>query len=199
MLHKLFFLARITNLQLSAVEAAEEESSLLSPNQMAGYVTTAIFVVIGLCVSYIIIKRFLFKPVLKLMNQRAEAVTEELDAAASKTAQADSLLKDSERRVNEAKSEASDIISEARVQAEKQAKSILDSAANESNEIRVKAEQETRHMHDEMLDQMRDEVTDLAVAIATKVVGGIIDGKRCKELSDKILDETLKSEVNPLG
>jgi len=172
-------------------DVEETVSSLLSPDQMAGYAVTAVFTIIGLMVTFFILKKFLFKPVIKLINQRKDSVTNELEEAAEKTVKANDILKEADKQILHAKEEASSLISEARVQADKQAQSVVEQAQKEANDIRKKANAEAQHTHDAMLEQMREEIADLAVTIATKVVGSAIDENRQRELSDKFLEETM--------
>ena len=89
-------------------------------------------------------------------------------------------------------------MSDARVQAEKQARTIVNASHAEATTIVERASEDAKRMHNAMLDQMRDEVADLAIAIASKVVGSIIDDTHQKEMSDRIMDETLKAEVKKI-
>ena len=185
-----------SQLQIITVGVSEAEESLIGPEQVAGYAVTAIFVIIGLLVSYVVLKKFLFKPIFAIIHKRQEKVLAELTDASEKNAQAQAYLDEAQAAIDGSKTEASDIIVQARVQADKQAKSIVEKARNEASETMKKAERDAKHTHDAMLDQMRDEISDLAVSIATKVIGSVIDENKQKELSEKMLDEVLYVEVN---
>lgn len=173
-------------------------SGLLTPDQFAGYAVTAVWTIINLLVAYFVLRHFVFKPIIKLLNKRREAVLSELEDAANKTASAQALLADATKRIEDSKNEASTIMSDARVQAEKQARTIVDASHTEATTIVERASEDAKRMHNAMLDQMRDEVADLAIAIASKVVGSIIDDTHQKEMSDRIMDETLKAEVKKI-
>ncbi len=191
-------LSASANLFNAAEEVAESTSGLLSPEQFAGYAVTALWTVINLLVTYFILKRFVFKPIMKLLDKRREAVIAELEDAASKTASAKALLSEADRRIEDSKGEASAILSESRVQAERQSQSIIKAAQTEAGNIIGRSNEDAKRMHNAMLDQMRDEVADLAVSIATKVVGSLIEESQQKELSEKIMDEALKVEVKKI-
>lgn len=173
-------------------------SGLLTPDQFAGYAVTAVWTIINLLIAYVILKHFVFKPIIRLLNKRREAVLSELEDAANKTASAQALLADATKRIEDSKNEASTIMSDARVQAEKQAQTIVNASHAEATTIVERASEDAKRMHNAMLDQMRDEVADLAIAIASKVVGSIIDDTHQKEMSDRIMDETLKAEVKKI-
>ena len=62
----------------------ETESSLLSEDQLAGYLVTAICVLINVIVAYIIIRLFVFKPLFKMVANRQDKLNGELDDAIKK-------------------------------------------------------------------------------------------------------------------
>lgn len=174
------------------------ETGLLTPNQLAGYAVTAVWTIINLLVAYLILRHFVFRPIIRLLNKRKEEVESELNDAAEKQKEAKKFLSDAEDRIEEAKGEAASVISEARVQADRQGLTIVNSAHKEATTIVDRASEDAKRMHNAMLDQMRDEVADLAVSIASKVVGSIIDEVHEKELSRRIMEETLKAEVKKI-
>lgn len=175
---------------LSVEASAKSNASLLGPEQWAGYAVTAIWAVLGLGVSYFILKRLLFKPVMKLLNQRKESVVTELANAADKTSQALLLQKEADKQIQDAKEQAAEIVNTARERAQKQTQSMLQASQKEAQEIREKAVSDAKQTRESMLDQMRDEVAELAVGIAGKVVGNMMDETRQKEMSKRITDES---------
>ena len=182
----------------AAAAATEQKTSLLSPDQFAGYTVVALFTIINLLVAYVILKHFLFKPIMKVLENRRTYVENELNNAESKSREAQKLFDDATLKIEASKSEASSIVTEARVQADKQARTVINAAQTEANVIIDRASEDAKRMHNAMLDQMRDEVADLAVSIASKVVGSIIDDTHQKDLNERIMDETLKAEVKKI-
>ena len=78
------------NLLFEAEEVAAE-SSLFSPDQFAGYAVTALLTAVNVLVAYIVIKKFIFKPIVKMIHNREEALNGELDAAAKSKEEAERL------------------------------------------------------------------------------------------------------------
>jgi len=174
------------------------KTGLITPDQAAGYAVTALFTIINIFVSYLILKRFVFKPIIKLLEGRRVAVEEELKQSEEKKKEANTLLTEAKRRIEESRSEASEILTEARLQAEKQGRMILAGSKEEAENVVSRAKEDSSRIHNAMLEQMKDEVADLAVAIASKVVGSIINESHQKEMNDRIMEETLKAEVKSL-
>jgi len=182
----------------AAATPTPAESGLLSADQFGGYAVTAVFTIINVLIAYLVLKHFVFKPIIKLLNNRRTAVMNELDEADKKTKEAQKLIDEANSQIERAKSDASTIVTDARVQAEKQSHTIVNAAQTEANHIVERASEDSKRMHNAMLDQMRDEVADLAVSIASKVVGSVIDEAHQKELNERIMDETLKAEVKKI-
>jgi F-type H+-transporting ATPase subunit b len=174
------------------------ETSLLSPDQAAGYLVTALFTIVNIIVAYLVLKRFVFKPIIRLMEKRRTEVEEELKISEEKTTQANALLAESKKKLEDVRAEAAEILTEARQQAEKQAEMILSASKEEADNLIARSKEEASRMHNAMLENMKDEVADLAVSIASKVVGSIIDEPHQKEMREKILKESLKTEVKDL-
>lgn len=166
------------------------------PDQMAGYTATAILTIISLLVAYLILKRFVFKPIIKLLDKRRESVENELKEAEDKMAQANEKIAQAERKIIEARAEASEILSEARSQAQKQSMMIISEAKEEAVAIRERAESEATRMHHSIVEHMRDEVADLAITISRKVIGREISESGKEEVQRMVSEEIMKTEVN---
>lgn len=188
---------RVMPLILSA-EAAVEEPGLIAPEQMAGYTVTVLFTVINIIAAYLILKRFVFKPIMLLLATRRQSIEDEINQAEEAKKQAQALFADSKRVSEQTRSEATDILSEARIQSEKQALIIIEKAKEDAEQIRLRAKEDSDRLHAAMLEQMKDEVADLAVKIASKVVGNVIDESQQKALSERILMESLNTEVKDI-
>ncbi len=185
-----------TRAETVAQDPAEEKSTNpFAPDQMAGYTVTIIITAINLLVAYLILKRFVFKPMIALLEKRRESVETELQNALEKEAQAETRLTEAGKAVQNARAEAADILSEARTQAHKQSVMIVGAANETAEETRRKAENDAQRIHRASVELMRDEIADLAVSIAQKVIGNEICEANKKEVRKTILEESRKGEV----
>jgi F-type H+-transporting ATPase subunit b len=164
---------------------------MFAPETVANYLSTGLFTIINLLVSYYILKRFLFKPILKMLRKRQTEVASVLQDADNRLKDAESKLATADIRLEESSQEASELISSARSQAEVQSESILSEARRESTARLARADGEISRMRAAMINNIRDEVADLSVAIASKVVGQAIDEHRQRELVDYYLNDEL--------
>ena len=178
-----------------AAEGAAEETSLFSANQVAGYAVTAIFTIINLIVAYIVIKKFIFKPILKMIHNRQEALNNELDEAAKSKEEADNVVVSSKKIIDDARKKAAEIIDEARENANKQSEIIMKKANEDASEILVRAEEEVERMKSVALEDMKDDITDIAVQIAQKVIGDAVPRPKLVESAMSYTSSVIDSEV----
>lgn len=186
---------KIAIVALDVVKEAESESSILSPDQMAHYAVTAIFTIINVLVAYFILKLVLFKPLIKIIKKRKEAIGAQLTSAEEREKSAGEKLDEATRRVDASHEEAMQIIADARSQAEKQSETIIEAARREAQEIRDRAEEDAKRTRKAMLEEMKDEVADLAVSIAGHVVGTCDSSTTQEEIRKKVQEELNSAEV----
>jgi F-type H+-transporting ATPase subunit b len=164
---------------------------MFTPEAVAGYVTTALFAIIDLLVTYFIVKHFLFKPILKVLRKRKAEVETELTHAEEYLTDAEKKLADATERLNNSSHEATVIITNARTTAESTGENILAEARHEAASMLTRADTEVSRMRVTMLNEVRDEVADLSVAIASKVIGHVMDESRQHEMVDRLVDQEI--------
>lgn len=168
---------------------------LIPPETMAKYIVTAVFTIINLLVTYLILKRFLFKPTLKFINKRQAAIEADLKKAKETREEADAKFSEASARIDSSIHEASGIVNDAKTQAEAQGDAIIMAAKKEASDIITRADNDIDRMRTGMMEQMRDEVADLAVSIASRVIKQTIDEGKQKELVDQFIGEEMKGKV----
>ncbi|MBR2751101.1 MAG: F0F1 ATP synthase subunit B [Clostridiales bacterium] len=186
---------KIAIVALDVVAEGEKESSILSPDQMAHYAVTAIVTIVNVLIAYFILKLVLFKPLIKVINKRKESIAAQVENAEKQEKEASEKLDEASKRIDASHEEAIQIIADARSQAEKQSQTIIETAKKEAQEIRDRAEEDAKRTRKAMLEEMKDEVADLAVSIAGHVLGTVGDEKKESELRDKVNAELQSTEV----
>jgi F-type H+-transporting ATPase subunit b len=181
-------------LLLEAEEAASE-SSLFSPDQFAGYAVTALITAVNVLIAYIVIKKFIFKPILKMIHKREEELNGELDAVAKSKEEAEGVVAMSKQTIDEARKKASEILEEAQETANKQSELIIKKANDDASDIILRAEEDVARMKKVSLEEMKDDLTDLAVQIAKKVRGDAVSKSTLEASAAKYADEVIDAEV----
>lgn len=135
------------------------------------------------------IKHFLFKPVQKVLDQRAQEVKDTYDEAEAARADAQAMQAEYQQRLTQAKSEANEIIKTAGVTAAAQAEQLVDEAQKEVMSIKRRAEEDIEAQRRMAAGQLKNDISALALELAGKVVEKELDGETQKDLIDSFIDE----------
>ncbi len=182
---------------LLSAEAAEEPG-LFSPEQLGGYLSTAVIAIITVLISFLIIKFIIFKPMMKLLNDRQKFIKDKVEGAEKAEQDAQARIDESKQIIDAARTEAAQIINEAKENAESQASIIISKANEEAQQTLLKADDEVKKIKKTALEEVKDEVTDLAVEVSKKVIGEIVSKQTLEELCLKHANRILDAEVNKI-
>ena len=184
---------------INLILAAEEKSGLFTADQLAGYAVTAVFTAINLIVAYIIIKKLVYKKVLDAMRERENALNGELEAAEKANAEATKTAEESSQIIDDAKVQASVVIEEAKYNAEKQAEAIIQNAKDEADVIITRAQEDAEKLKRSSIEDMKDDISDLAVQVAEHVLGEAIPHEHLVSMAKKHTEEVVGAEVKQNG
>ena len=137
--------------------------------------STVIFAIINFCILVVGLKIFLYKPVCNMLDSRKEEVANNLNSAEEAKLEAQKLRDEYAAQLQNARSEAQDIINQAAKIGEQTKADIVNEAREEAARLTAKAQDEIAREKTEALNEIRNEIADLAVLAASKVVGKTID------------------------
>lgn len=141
------------------------------------------------CISFLIVcillQRFAYKPILKVLEERRERIAEGL-ANADKIKQQ---LAEAEVRYNEiltkANADAQKMLDEAKASASVLSDRRAQQAISEAEQIIAKAREAAVTEHDRMLVELKREVGRLVIDTTTKVTGKILTTEDQKRISEE--------------
>ena len=137
--------------------------------------STVIFAIINFCILVVGLKIFLYKPVCNMLDSRKEEVANNLNSAEEAKLEAQKLKDEYAAQLQNARSEAQEIINQAAKIGEQTKADIVSEAREEAARLTAKAQAEIAREKTEALNEIRNEIADLAVLAASKVVGKTID------------------------
>lgn len=137
--------------------------------------STAIFAIINFAILVVLLKVFLYKPVCNMLDSRKQEVANNLKSAEDAKLEAQKLKDEYAAQIQNARSEAQDIINQATKIGEQTRADIVNEAREEATRLVAKAQDEIVREKTEALNEIRNEIADLAVLAASKVVGKTID------------------------
>ena len=137
--------------------------------------STAIFAIINFIVLVVVLKVFLYKPVCNMLDSRKQEVVNNLNSAEEAKLEAQKLRDEYAAQIQNARAEAQEIINQAAKIGEQTKADIVTEAREEAARLTAKAQDELAREKTEALNDIRNEIADLAVLAASKVVGKTID------------------------
>ena len=131
---------------------------------------TALFTLLNLVLTFLILKKFLFKPVNKMIDDRQKEIDDLYADANAAKEKAASMEADYTQRLSEAKDASAQIIAEATQEAHRRRDDIIIHAQTDADAIRNKARADIELERKKALNDVKDEISRIALDIAEKVV-----------------------------
>ena len=126
-----------------------------------------VFVIINLVVFYLLMKKFLFGPILNVMEQRKAMIDQQFASAREKEEAAETIKNQYEASLKSAKEESFRIVDAAKGEAKLQAEQIV----KEADAILEKARADIQAEQDNAMREMEGRVAELAMDAAAKIMG----------------------------
>ena len=141
----------------------------------------------NLLIIFWVFKRFLFKPVQKMMNARQEQGEKIYSDAEQDRSAAVSMKQEYEARLATARKEADGLVRNAVQTAQRRSEAIVAEAASQASHLKQKAEEEIALEKKQMLQDVKSEISEMAVSIASKVVEREIQKKDHENFVDEFI------------
>ena len=149
-----------------------------------------VWTVVNLLLFFILLRIFLFKPVLKVMNEREQKIQDDLDSAQSAREESEELKAQYETKLADVHEEADKIMTASKKSADREKAEILSNAHSEADRLIAEAQKTIERDKREAIESAHNEIAGLAVLAAARVVSKNLD-----EDSDRAYAEQILSEV----
>jgi F-type H+-transporting ATPase subunit b len=147
--------------------------------------------IINFIVLFVLLRLFLYKPVMKMLDERAKRTKDAMELAEATKKEFEQAKTEVQKQIEKGRLEAQAILTQAmqvgerlkeesRQEATKQAQAIVD---------RTRSELETER--DKIVGDLRREFVDISISAAEKVIKETLD----KEKHRKLIEETLRESV----
>ena len=129
-----------------------------------------VFTIINLLVLYLLMKKFLFGPVIHVMDQRQQMLDQQLEEAKKTEDRANELQKKYETALKSAKEDSCRIVEKAKLEAKAQAEQTAQAARAEADRMLAKARDDISAERDMAMKEMQGEVGRLAMEAASRIL-----------------------------
>ena len=149
-------------------------------------------IVISLCnllILFLLLKRFLFKPVREMLNKRQSEIDRRYEAAEKAERDAEAAKRECEHKLINIRAEADQILDSARSAAEKRGEKIAAEAQDRADAILRQAAAKADREHKKAMEEIKSEIVDVSSALAEKLLEREIDADDHREFIDSFLGE----------
>ncbi len=146
-----------------------------------------IVTVLFFTILMVLLKKFAWGPLMGVMQQRAELISSEIEAAEQSRLESQKLLEEQRALLKEARDNAQAIVENARKQGETQREELISAARSEVSRMKEAATLEIATEKEKAVAAVREEFVSLSILAASKVLG--------KEVSEEdnraLIEETI--------
>ena len=174
-------------LQEHAPEAATAAEHAESPNVFALTTNVSFWTLIIFAILFMVLAKFAFPPILGYAAAREQRIQEAIDEAARQRAEAEKLLEEQRVLLVSARGEAQGVIAEAQKTAERLRKEAVEKTRVEQEEMLARAKREIEDERVRVVDSLRREAVDIAMAAASKLVEKRLDTQEDRRIVTEFL------------
>ena len=150
---------------------------------------TALLVLLNTLTIFFVGKKFLFGPVMKMIQERQQEIDDMYSQADTARTSAQALEEEYKLKLSAAMETGERIVKDATMRGQAKEEEILLQANAEASRIRSKAEADIAMERKKALNDAKDEISGMAMAIAEKVVGRELNAADQGKLIDEFISE----------
>jgi F-type H+-transporting ATPase subunit b len=147
--------------------------------------------VVNFIVLLVMLRLFLYKPVMKMLDERAKRTKEAMDLAEATKKEYEQAKGEVQKQIEKGRQEAQAIITQAMQVGERLKEESRQEAAKQSQVMIDRARSELETERDKIVGDLRREFVEISIAAAEKVIKETLD----KEKHRKLIEETLQESV----
>lgn len=150
---------------------------------------TALFTLANTIALFIVAKKFLFGPILNMIEARQKEIDGMYDAADTAKEEANAMKAEYQQKLSAAQATSERLVKEAVARGQSREEEIIRQANQEASAIMNKAAADIAQEKKKAINDAKDEISDMAMAIAGKVVGRTLNAKDQAALVDHFINE----------
>jgi len=164
--------------------ASEEKPALLSVNPGLIIWQLLIFVIL-----LFILKKIAWKPLLSSLHSREQSIKDSIDQAEKLKKDSEDLLEQNKKILTEANTQSMKIINDSKDMANKMRGDLMTKAQEESRKMIDQAKVEIKQEKDSAMADLRNEVSDLAIKAAEKIIKDNLDENKQKKIVNDFISQ----------
>ena len=150
---------------------------------------TLIFAWANLLILYLVLRKILFRPIKGMIDSRQKEIDDMYESAEKDKSAAEAMRKDYEERLENAAEESEQMLRDAQRRALLKEEEILKEAAEQARRTKERAEEQIALEKRQAMNDIKDEVSAIAIQIAEAVVARDVAAEEQAELIDGFIAE----------
>ncbi len=129
-----------------------------------------IMIWITVIVLFLVLRKFFFLKIKNFMENRTNSIKDAFDSAEAVNRRADEKMANYNKRIAGLEADGREIIKEAKIKADAQAREIIEEANRQAGKIISKAEDTIEREKEKAMEEMKHEIAALAILAAERIV-----------------------------
>ena len=150
---------------------------------------TALFILLNTLTIFFVAKKFLFVPVMNMIESRQKEIDDMYDAAGQAKSEAEAMQSEYQQKLNQAQVTSERIVKEAVARGQAREEEIIRKANADASAIMDKASADIEMEKKKAINDAKNEISGLAMAIAGKVVERELNTADQSDLIDRFIEE----------
>ena len=150
---------------------------------------TALFVLINTLILFFVAKKYLFVPVMNMIQSRQKEIDDMYSAAGQAQDEANAMRDEYAQKLADAQATSERMVKEAVIRGQSREEAIIRQANQEASAILDKAAEDIAQEKKKAINDAKDEISGMAIAIAEKVVGRELSNADQNALVDNFIKE----------
>ncbi len=147
--------------------------------------------IINFIVLFVLLRIFLYKPVMKMLDERAQRTKEGMELAEATKKEYEQAKGEVQKQIEKGRQETQAIIAQAMQVGERLKEESRQEAAKQAQTIIDRTRTELETERNKIVEDLRREFVDISIAAAEKVIKETLD----REKHRKLIEETLRESV----
>ena len=149
---------------------------------------TALFILLNTLTIFFVARKFLFNPVMKIITERQQEIDDMYADAGAARQEAAALQEEYQQKLSAAQATSERLVKDAVSRGQAREEEIIRKATQEAAAIMSKASADIAQEKKKAINDAKNEISGLAMAIAGKVVERELNGADQADLIDRFID-----------
>ena len=156
---------------------------------LVGLTYELFFTLANVLILFLILRKILFKKIIDVMDARDADIKNNIEAGEKAKEEGMKFKSEYETRIQDARDESQMIVDFARKRAEEKSDTIISEARKEAEYIKQKANNEIAKEKEQAFNNIKSEISEIAVLAASKVIERDIDKAKHEDLIENFIKE----------